>query len=231
METLAAIINVSSDKLSFIGGVTFVLVSIFCTKAVRLGPVQLPAIDHLGRGMSAAIGILLLLWALFMWIPPNVGGLFSNPPKTKISYESGSIKNMLFSAAHAADKQGLPPKQGLPLKQEWTLKQYHPIRVKISDGEEIGIYADNVRAIHPSRIVVFKLNEKITPDLGKKISYDSLIEKIGHSAILLEASATYGGQYTFTSDRGQHTLKVERILWYVFGTDYMVVSLSNRLYR
>lgn len=212
MDTLAAIINVSSDKLSFIGGVTFVLVSIFCTKAVRLGPVQLPAIDSLGRGISAAIGVILLLWALFVWTASANVGLFSTPPQ--ISYNSGSIKNILFSTAHAADGEAL------------TLEQYHPKKVTISDGEELGIYADNITARNPSRIVVFKLNEKITPDLGKRISYDSLIKKIGRSSILLEASATQGGQYTFTSDRRPRTLKIEQILWYVFGADYMVVNLK-----
>jgi len=213
MDTVVALLNVSFDKLSFAGGVAFVLVSIFCTKAVRLGSVQLPAIDPVGRGMSATIGIVLLLWVIFIWSASATVGLFSTPPKP--SSESGSIPPLFFSTAYAAEGQAL------------TLEQYHPLRAVMADGEEIGLYADNIQANTPSRIVVFRLNEQILPALGKRISYASLIETIGRSAILLEASVTQGGHYTFTAEHGaQHTLHVEQVLWYVFGADYMVVSLT-----
>ncbi len=45
MDAVVAIINASSDKLGFVGGIIFLLIAIFCREPVVLGNVRLPPID------------------------------------------------------------------------------------------------------------------------------------------------------------------------------------------
>jgi len=46
------IINATYDKVTFIGGLSLVMVSVFCSRPVAIWNIKLPAIDRIGRGIS-----------------------------------------------------------------------------------------------------------------------------------------------------------------------------------
>lgn len=210
MQALIVLVNSTYDKLSFAGGAIFMLVSIFCAKPITLWKIRLPAIDGYGRIMSGIVGGILLLWTMFVWTTNNLDiGIFSTKPT--LTSRGNEVSHIFFSAAVAAN-------------DEIVLQQYRPHTTALPGGEIIGLYADNIRPRSPSRLVLFVPNNKINPHLGKKTTYNELIKIVGRENIVFEADVVQNQSYQFNWGSAK-SIKIERILWYVVGTDYMVLQI------
>lgn len=192
MDALVALINASSDKLAFVGGLILELVTVFCKKPIQLGSVSLPSIDRTGRIISGVIGTLLVGWALFVWTATSDVGLLSVKPKPESE----------------------------------VLQQDLPKQVRLSTGEEIGVLVHSIKSRGPSRIVTFRLDNITRQVLGREISYNSLVGSIGRNRIIWEESITQGGTYRFTYRNQTYTVRVDRVLWYAFGLDYVVITIE-----
>lgn len=186
------LINASSDKLAFVGGLILELVMVFCKKPVQLGSVRLPGIDRPGRIMAGLIGTVLVGWALFVWTATSDVGIFSVRPESESE----------------------------------VLQQDQPKQVRLFTGEEIGVLAHSIKSRGPSRIVIFKVDNITRGVLDREISYNSLVGRIGRNRIIWEESITQGGTYRFTYRGHTYTVRVDRVLWYVLGPDYVVLTIE-----
>lgn len=192
MDAIVALINSSSDKVGFVGGVLFLLVVVFCEKPVVLGSVKLPAIDTVGRVISGIFGTILISWALFVWSAQSNVGIFSHEP---------------------------PP-------NSIVVKQGQPKQARLSTGDSIGVYAYNITSKGTADIVLFELNGFPQNLLNKDISYSKLTQTLGSSSIIWRQTVRQGVTNQFTRNNHQHTLKVDRIDWFLIGSNYVVVSVN-----
>lgn len=193
METIAAIINMSSDKIGFVVGVIFLLIAVFCTKPVAIDGIQLPAIDMVGRVCSGLIGIPLIFWAVFVWTAQSNVGIFS-------------VK---------------PPPASVVLQEEI------PKQVQLSTGESIGVFPYQVSSRGSSSIILFELNDQVRSVLGQKIPYESLMGMIDATDVIWQRSVNSGATYQFPYNGQQHSLKVDRIDWFLAGPNYIVATIDQ----
>ena len=211
MDIIVSIINASYEKVTFIGGLALIMVSIFCSRPVTVLKVKLPVIDNIGRSISGIVGLLLLLASLFIWLATANVGLFSTPP----SNDNNVSLLQIIKSAYANTSE------------RFTIQQYRPIKIKISSGEQLGVYADNIKPVKPSRIIIFKAEGMSYDFWGKKIDYESLKQRIGDNNIMFEASVTQKGKYSFLYSNKRYFLQVKEIFWYLFGSDYITIEVKN----
>ncbi|MCF6257403.1 MAG: hypothetical protein L3J98_17690 [Gammaproteobacteria bacterium] len=211
MEWITAIINSSFDKLSFFGGIAFIMVSVFCINPVVFGPIKLPTIDKIGRSVSAIIGIILLAIPLFVFLANANVGLFSAPPSENKNHTGSAFS--FISSAYAGVGNAV------------TIQQYYPKLVKLPSGEQFVFFADNIKPIKPSKLLIFKTDDKGI--LDKKIKYKSLIGKLERSQVLFEGSVTQDGTYVVEHKGKKYSIKIDEVLWYLYGADYMSISISE----
>ena len=213
LDIFKEIINATYDKVTFIGGLFFVMVSVFCSRPVALWKIKLPAIDRIGRSISGAIGILLLIISLFVWFSMAKVGLFSTPKPT---VGQGSHLFQLIKNAYAQEGN------------EFTIQQYRPVRAIIARGETIGLYTDDIKRAEPSRLVLFKARHLTNNSIwNEKIKYAELINKIGRENVIFENYVTNKGRYEFLLENKRYSLHVIEIYWYLFGSDYIVVEIKG----
>jgi hypothetical protein len=97
----------------------------------------------------------------------------------------------------------------------------------LSTGEEIGVLAHSIKSRGPSRIVIFKVDNITRGVLDREeIPYNSLVGMIGRNRIIWEESITQGGTYIFTYRGHTYTVRVNQVLWYAFGPDYVVLTIE-----
>ena len=211
MEVLLAIINSSFDKLSLIFGVLLIMVSIFCTKPIVILRTRLPAIDAVGRGISAFVGLILLSIAIFAFVATANIGLFSTPPSEE-KYIGRIIR--FTGNAYASDISRI------------TIQQYHPKVVALPSGEEVIVFADNIKALKPSRLVIFRPRGGVR-QFSNKITYSSLLEMMGNDHLLFEGPVAQDVLNTFEYKNYRYSIRVDEVLWYLFGSDYLRISITQ----
>lgn len=79
-EVIIELLNSSSDKIAFFGGIVFLLVAIFCSNPVKIWKIQLPSIDVFGRIFSVLMGLVLFSWVFIVWTSESQIALISAPP-------------------------------------------------------------------------------------------------------------------------------------------------------
>jgi len=212
MDIAAAIINATSDKLGFLGGLALLLVCIFCKKEVQLGSVKLPAIDRMGRGLSGCIGVVLIAWAVFVWTGSATIGLISTPPPIGRSELTGS--SLLIRGVYAADAQG-----------RLVLQQDRVVRARLSTGREIALFAHSVSSRGSAGLLVFRIDRDTQRFVNVQTSYRSLEPSVRRQK-LFDTTVQQGGTYGFSLDRRPHTIKVDRTYWYAIGPDYVTLTIQ-----
>ena len=212
MKELVELINIAYDKLMFVGGLILILISVFSKRPVIIGPVNLPAVDKLGRSISVFFGILLLLFTLFVWVN-SYKGLIA--PSAK-AIETGSADLSFIKRAYAADSD------------RKLIQQYRTEEIRLTSGEKIYVYAGNIRSPRKQvPLVLFKPANEIIEDIkGKKIKYKEFKDIISHSTIILSESVSEGSEYSFSYKDRQYRLKIDEILNYLIGTDYMYIKIN-----
>jgi hypothetical protein len=93
-------------------------------------------------------------------------------------------------------------------------------------NQQIGIYIDNIKPTSPSRILIFNA-EALKPEFwNKELNYDFL-QKALNNHIIFSGFVTQSGDYPFIFNNEKYTLSVKKVYWYLFGSDYMTVVVSQ----
>ena len=211
MEIIAAIINIGIDKLSLIGGVLLIMISIFCVKPISVFRIiRLPAIDVTGRSISAIIGIILLLFSFFAFIANAKIGIFSVPPTNGERHNNAAFN--FISNAHAVEVN------------KKFLQQYRPTKVQLPSGDDIILYVGDVHAVSPFKLLIIRPAENIK--INETISYSTLISTMDKGDIINEVSVMRGSQISFTYNSRDYTLEITQVRWYLFGPDYVSFTIK-----
>jgi len=166
----------------------------------------------IGRSISAFVGLILISIALFAFIATAKVGLFSTPP-TAEGKPIGAIFRVIGNA-YANENARI------------TIQQYRPKVASLPSGEEIIVFADNIKAVKPSHLAIFRRNKDVK-QLPKLMTYISLIEKMGFDQLIIEGAVVQDGTYTFEYNKTRYSLRVDEVLWYLFGPDYMRISITQ----
>jgi hypothetical protein len=219
-EILSAVLGADFPKLCFGGGLLLLLIAIFCRRAVKLGPVTLPEIDLAGRIGAGFVGLALISVPVASWVTGTTIGLVKGPEQSASTSigGKGSIKFGLIGEAYAQESERL--------LQSIKIEEEHVKRINIG-AAELCLYVGDVHLKEPSRLLIFIAKQEYTSKFkeGNRIDYSEIRDAVRKEDIIYYSKVKEGIEATFGCQGKQYRLKVTKVVWYIFGSDFMRIQI------
>ena len=220
MDILCALLGAEFPKLCLVGGLILLLIAIFCTKKVRTPWVTLPPIDRLGRLLAGVIGIVLIAVPVTSWFVGTTIGLVPVSGRDSSTDRTGMNTYLLSEPAFAENNDEVP--------QRFRIRQRRIRRLDIGQ-EELNVYVGDIHLRGLSDLLIYRSRREYTEVFkeGIKIKYDTIWKALKEEDILLQAKIKEGVETTFKIQGKYFKLTVVKVLWYLFGSDFMEIQIAE----
>lgn len=217
-DALNAILGAEFPKLCFLGGLLLLLITIFCSRSVRIGPIKLPKIDLFGRILAGVIGLALISVPVLSWFVGTTIGLvpvFSQSASTDVGDQNS------FSLIQTAFAKG-----DEKLLQTFKIKQSHIKKLNAGDGR-LYLYVGDVHLKSPSDLLIYKAKREYVTTFkeGHRIEYKNILKTLKAEDIVLQAKVKEGVEISFDYQGKKFKLKVAKVIWYLLASDFMEIQI------
>ena len=112
--------------------------------------------------------------------------------------------------------------------QRFKIRQRRIKRLDIGQ-EELNVYVGDIHLKSPSDLLVYRSKREyaVVFKEGVKIKYDTIRKTLEKEDILLQAKIKEGVETTFSIQGKYFKLTVVKVLWYLFGSDYMEIQIAE----
>lgn len=217
-DAFSAILGAQFPKLCFLGGLLLLLITIFCSKSVRIGAIKLPKIDRFGRILAGVIGLTLISVPVVSWFVGTTIGLV--PISTQST--SGDIREqnsyMLINTAFAKESE--------KLLQTFRIKQRHIKKLNLGDGK-LYLYVGDVHLKSAVDLLIYKAKREyvITFKEGLNIEYKNILNSLKAEDIVLQSKVKEDVEILFGYQGKKFKLKVAKVIWYIMGSDVIEIQI------
>ena len=210
MNVLLKIVNMSPLALCLVASIVLLMISIFCTKKITIGPVSLPKADPPGRVLVAVTGIALLCLFIFLMVS-SFSGLFA-PRNLKEGQSSQIIPFIRVASANPTDSV--------------VLEQEHYKEVTLADGTKLGVYVGDINPIGPNWLLIADPKD-LTLESGNKYSEEETQQLVVPQNRLLSAQVLDG--YDSSILLGDRLIRIEviKVHWFLFDSDFMELQVTD----
>ena len=210
MNVLLKIVNMSPLGLCLVASIVLLMISIFCTKKITIGPVSLPKADPPGRVLAAVTGIALLCLFIYLMVS-SFSGLFA-PAYLKKGQSSHVIPFIRVANANPTDSV--------------ILEQEHYKEVTLADGTRLGVYVGDINPIGPNWLLI-SAPENLSLESGNKYSEEEAQQLVIPQNRLLSAQVL--GGYDSSILLGNRPIRIEviKVHWFLFDSDFMELRVTD----
>ena len=210
MNVLLKIVNMSPLGLCLVASIVLLMISIFCTKKITIGPVSLPKIDSPGRVLAAVTGIALLCLFIYLMVS-SFSGLFA-PTYLKEGQSSQVIPFIRVANANPTDLV--------------ILEQEHYKEVTLADGTKLGVYVGDINPIGPNWLLI-AAPKKLSLESGNKYSEEEAQRLIIPQNRLLSAQVLGGYDSSILLGNRPIHIEVIKVHWFLLDSDFMELRVTD----
>ena len=215
-DIVSSILGADFPKLAGVGGLFFIFLGVV-PGAIKLGPVNVPRRDALGRGASLILGVMFAAVPIVGTYFGSTIGLINlgSPPPSQGIVKTGSASGIFVNPAFAADRYTV------------TIGQRSVLDVsQIFGGAQTNLYVGDIHLEHPSLVALYHGAASRIP-VGTEISEADLRDAIPSSDIVFLSGVKQGDKQTLTVDGRGYVLSVDKVIWYLIGDDSIILSIEG----
>ena len=201
----------SIPGLCLVASFVLIIISIFCTKKLTIGPVSLPKTDPPGRALAAVSGIVLLCVFVYLAVVGSFSGLFA-PSDLKSGQSSLAIPFIRDANASPTDSV--------------ILEQEHYKEVTLADGTELGVYVGDINPIGSNWLLIASPKPSSLKS-GTKYSEEEAQQLVKPQDRLLSAQVLSGYDSSILLGGQPIRIEVIKVHWFLFDSDFLELRVTD----
>lgn len=216
IDIVSSILGADFPKVAGVGGLIFILLGIM-PGAIKLGPVNLPRRDNVGRTASLLLGVLFATVPIVGTYFGSTIGLINvgTPPPSDGIVKESDAGVFFVTPAYAADRYTITVSQRSLLDTS-----------QIFGGERSSLYVGDIHLERPNLVVLFRGDpDRISTRLELKEA--DIRNALPSADVFFLGGVKQGDVQTFAVDGRSYTLSIDKVIWFLIGRDSMILSIEG----
>lgn len=232
-DFLTALLSTDFPKLAGFFGLSLLVLGIFTgpiglgqvvVGPIKLGPIRLPARDTTGRVACFVFGFFFVCVLLIQLSWGSILALYTPTVINSVTSTNGDngprgLLDIVVSPAYAAGKT-----------YRVTARQRSVTDVsQIFFGKKMDLYIGDVHLKRPNTVLFFNVppNSATRIESGTGLDEAAIRKLLPPSDVVYSASLRQGQTETFRVNNRNFRLTVDKVVWSLFGDDYMTISINR----